>query len=73
MATCDEDSDCRAGYVCRDLSGQNDWGAVLIDGDRGNKACLVPFNEGDQAKATNDPMFGDVCKSELNQAGAAGM
>lgn len=84
MGTCDDDSDCRAGYVCRDLSGQNDWGAVLIDRDRGNKACLVPFNDGDQTESSSDPNFGDICKSELNdasaskpepenQAGAAGM
>jgi hypothetical protein len=70
MATCSDDSDCRSGYVCRDLSVDNEWGAVLIDSDRGNKACLVPVSAGDQAEAAGGAGFGDVCKTELNQAGA---
>src|SRR5215217_5318570 len=43
MATCDDNSDCRSGYVCIDLSTPNPWGAVLIDANRGNKACVVQF------------------------------
>ena len=67
MATCDKDSDCRSGYTCEDLSSSvNPWGAVLIDRDRGNRACLVPIS--DDAMIA-DPgaggAFGDVCRSEL--------
>src|SRR6185369_5903818 len=44
MAKCDDDSDCRSGYTCQDLSQPgNAWDAVLIDRDRGNKACVVPY------------------------------
>lgn len=67
MATCSSDSDCRAGYSCEDLSKeQNPWAAVLIDLDRGHKACVVPISS---ASLVVDPgaggAFGDVCRSEL--------
>ncbi len=44
MATCDSDDDCRAGYACvnlRDERNRAAWGAVLIDTDRGSRACLA--------------------------------
>lgn len=44
MATCESDGDCRDGYVCVDLRQQKNrsaWGALLIDRDRGNRACLA--------------------------------
>ena len=68
MATCESDSDCRGGYECEDLSDpQNGWGALLIDRDRGNRACMVPL----QAKTVVEGAegaggaFGDVCDAEL--------
>lgn len=42
MATCESDDDCRPGYVCGVLDTPNPWGALLIDTNRGNRACLVP-------------------------------
>ena|SRR5438477_2354450 len=70
MATCSHDSDCRSGYQCVDLSVQpNAWSALLIDTDRGNKACVVPFTA-----APIDPLGpGDVCSAKLppNVGGAA--
>ena len=70
MATCDKDSDCRSGYTCEDLADpKNPWAAVLIDRDRGNRACLVPIS---QDAVVDDPgvggAFGDVCHSELPSA-----
>lgn len=65
MATCDDDGDCRSGYVCEDLSVSNAWGAVLIDTNRGNKACLVPFT-GDEEL---EPAATDVCKAAYPAAG----
>lgn len=70
MATCDKDSDCRAGYTCEDLADKaNPWTAVLIDRDRGNRACMVPISA---APVTDDSgvggAFGDVCKSKLPPA-----
>jgi hypothetical protein len=67
MATCDSDSDCRSGYSCENLSGeQNPWNAVLIDGDRGDKACVVPISK--DAVVSDEGAggaFGDVCRAEL--------
>lgn len=76
MATCDEDSDCRGGYVCVDVQNFGDpWGATLIDTDRGNKACLVPISsapaqgEGGQGGANDEP---GVCKAEYGGSGGTG-
>lgn len=71
MATCDGDSDCRGGYVCRDLSVRdNEWGALLIDTNRGNKACVVPL-EAREAGAGGAPPGNDVCDAKyLSEAGA---
>jgi hypothetical protein len=45
MAVCEKNSDCRTGYVCADLSTPgNDWGALLIDTNRGHRACVVPLS-----------------------------
>jgi len=30
MGICTQDSDCRSGYVCIDMSEENDWGASII-------------------------------------------
>jgi hypothetical protein len=67
MATCDGDSDCRSGYSCEDLSGKNPWAAVLIDGNRGNRACVVPISD-DSLILNEGGAFGDVCRSELPPA-----
>jgi hypothetical protein len=73
MATCDSDSDCRAGYSCENLSDdRNPYAAILIDRDRGQKACVVPIS---QDSLISDPgeggAFGDVCRSELPPATSA--
>lgn len=70
MAKCDRDSDCRSGYVCQDLEndGQN-WGALRIDTDRGNKACVVPVSV-DPPK--RDPSL-DVCNAKnVTDSGVGG-
>jgi hypothetical protein len=67
MATCKHNSDCRAGYTCQDLSSEtNDWAAVLIDRDRGNRACVVPLSTDESPGAGG--AFGDVCLSVLPPA-----
>lgn len=40
LATCEEDSDCRAGYVCR-APGDPTYGAKILSTDQTRKACLV--------------------------------
>lgn len=73
MATCDDASDCRSGYECKDLSDPtNPWGAVLIDTNRGNKACVVPFT-GTQIEEEEGDMLPGVCLSdEAGQGGSGG-
>ncbi len=67
MATCDDDSDCRSGYTCADLSDPtNPWGAVLIDRGRGKRACVVPMSEDSVvSEEGKGDAFGDVCTSAL--------
>jgi hypothetical protein len=67
MATCDDNSDCRSGYRCEDLSQDNPWGALLIDSDRGHKACVVPFT----GKAVEPGGANNVC-SPTQGGGEAG-
>ena len=72
MATCSGNSDCRGGYVCEDLSGQNARGALLIDNDRGNSACVVAVTTTNVTDEGADPGFGDVCKAKLPSASTTG-
>lgn len=73
MATCESDADCREGYECADLRGDNPWDAVLIDTDRGDKACLVRVRAKPvMAPEDDDGSFGDVCHAEAPGAGGAG-
>jgi hypothetical protein len=58
MAVCDSDDDCRDGYKCASLDGANDWNAILIDDDRGSKACLVPRSA---PALMEEPGRGGVC------------
>lgn len=60
MQTCDSNSDCRSGYTCADLSQRgNAWDAVLIDKNRGKKACVVPFKPGEPNESE-----GEVCVAQ---------
>jgi hypothetical protein len=53
MARCSEQSDCRSGYECIDLTAYGDpndpddhtnpWNAAVVDLDRGTKICSVPL------------------------------
>lgn len=71
MATCKKDNDCRDGYVCRDLSVKNEWNAILIDKNRGNKACLVPVTT-EPVKEHDTPGFGDVCHPKVSESSSGG-
>jgi hypothetical protein len=72
MATCSDDADCRDGYRCEDLSNpDNAWGALLIDRERGNRACVVPLAGEPVSDEERDAAFGDVCRAELPAAGGA--
>lgn len=66
MGTCEDSSDCRAGYSCQDLSQPNNaWGALLIDRDRGNRACVVPATGMPVSADGQSEDFGKVCHAEL--------
>ncbi|MET0791494.1 MAG: hypothetical protein ABW061_08225 [Polyangiaceae bacterium] len=45
MASCGSDSDCRAGYACRDLNAPNPLGAVLAEYSKSGKVCIVPWHD----------------------------
>jgi hypothetical protein len=64
MAVCEGDDDCRDGYVCASLSGANEWNAILIDTDRGGKACVVPI--------TAEPVRDDAERAGVCHAQASG-
>src|SRR5258706_4179104 len=69
MGTCDKDSDCRSGYQCADLKNNGaPWGALLIDTDRGDKACVVPVTANAVEAGSNPP----VCNAENPPDAAAG-
>jgi hypothetical protein len=63
MAVCESDDDCRDDYVCATLKGPNEWNAILIDTDRGDKACLVPISKA-APPIDDDPTRGGVCHAE---------
>jgi hypothetical protein len=66
MATCESDSDCRADYVCGNLKdADNRWGALLVDQDRGDRACMVDLEV--SARESDDTAgFGDACHAVLS-------
>lgn len=64
MATCESNADCRDGYVCENLSNDNPWDALLIDLDRGDKACMVPVSTMEFMESDDDG-FGAACQAEL--------
>jgi hypothetical protein len=78
MATCEENSDCRAGYECARLTdAANRWDAILIDHDRGDRACMVsatadPVTSPDQETLEElerqGEYFGEVCHAEVPDA-----
>jgi len=68
MATCEKDSDCRGGYRCVDLTNKEEnRGAVLIDVNRGHRACLVDVHY--DYVPSDTP--GDVCKAVLPETSSA--
>jgi hypothetical protein len=68
MATCESDSDCRADYKCGNLKNpDNQWGAVLVDDDRGDRACMVDIAVAPPASPGSDG-FGDACHAVQPEA-----
>jgi uncharacterized membrane protein YgcG len=68
MATCKKNGDCRSGYVCEDLAGDNARGALLIDRDRGSRACVVAVTTINVTDPGEGGAFGDVCRAKLPTA-----
>jgi hypothetical protein len=42
MRSCAKNSDCRADYVCLDMSLRNAWGALVLDRNGSGKVCALP-------------------------------
>jgi hypothetical protein len=73
MATCRSNDDCRAGYECADITGENPWAALLIDTDRGGRACMaLPSAKPVSVPEGDDGSFGNVCDAVAPSAGGAG-
>lgn len=79
MATCDSSSDCREDYECANLDDDGlKWGAILVDRDRGAKACMVKLDARVTTPTSDDKPegFGDACHPALPEtedaAGAGG-
>jgi hypothetical protein len=86
MLSCSSAGDCRAGYVCQDMTvmgSDNPYNAVLIDPDRGNKVCVAAFSgtsvteKGDDRSpnstevCTGTPASGGTSSSTGGTAGAS--
>lgn len=70
MLSCDDDGDCRTGYVCADVT-QEPWTAVLLDTeDPQPKACIVPatFAKGGVQTENEEP---PICRPLDTDAGAS--
>jgi hypothetical protein len=66
MGICENDSNCRSGYICADMAEENAWGAASIQLDRTHsKVCIVP-----QTSAEIEPdRDNQVCTGEHGGAG----
>ena len=43
MKWCGQDSDCRSGYACVDVGGDDPWGATVVQrSPRSTKICIAP-------------------------------
>jgi hypothetical protein len=84
MKTCNQQSDCRAGYVCMDLNGaspqDNPWAAEVVE-SYGALVCVLPYSgpqpedEHETAVCTAGPSTGsgtDPSTSGASDAGATG-
>lgn len=52
MRTCENDGDCRSGYACIDVAGDDPWGAEVVEtGSRASRTriCAVPYSGPDDA------------------------
>lgn len=69
MMTCSSDKDCRGGYLCTDVSGDDAWGALVVQKDpQTTKICIapqigVPIEEGHPA---------EVCEPGFSPGGSSG-
>ncbi len=61
MKSCEDDGECRPGYVCADVT-QEPWTAVLLDTEAFEpKACIVPASFGQGG--SNDVGEPPICSS----------
>jgi hypothetical protein len=60
LADCDDDSDCRSGYVCADPRSPP-WSGLVLDADQDRRVCLTrppaeaPPGDDPQAVSRNEP------------------
>lgn len=71
MKTCNEQSDCRPGYVCMDLNGapreENPWAAEVVE-NYGALVCVLPYS----GALPEDEHETEVCSAGPNTSNGAG-
>lgn len=79
MKYCNEDGDCRAGYECIDVSGQDPWAAEIVSSNTSQKKiCIVapvsaPLPEDRETEVCSGPSAqGGATQGGGTQGGASG-
>lgn len=68
MKYCDDDSDCRGGYACVDISGVDPWAAQIVSSNTSRtKICIVPSI----SESLPPDRETEVCTGPVGQGGAA--
>ncbi len=67
MASCEEDADCRDGYVCTDPKA-SPWFGVILDDDTGKRVCILPPSGGASSTPAGNEL--PVCSAIAADAGA---
>lgn len=71
MRTCSKDSDCRGGYACIDVSGDDVWGAEIIEtGSRASdtKICALAYSGADEDDRSSEVCRWRAAEGESNEA-----
>lgn len=72
MKSCEDDGDCRDGYVCLDITEDNPWGADLIEQDpKSTHVCVLPSSAEEIPRDRVSDLEENVCRGPAIGAGGA--
>jgi hypothetical protein len=66
VKTCEDNSDCRAGYVCDDPR-RAPWDAIILDDNQSERVCIVPESSATGGQGVNQEA--PVCQAAAPDAG----